>query len=131
MCRKYLIPIIFLLYIFFIGSCAITPEDPTDDITKYVGTWNVNDIEARINYKVSITSNPANSTEILLINFADLDSTAIGLVVGNFVVIDNQSLGYGYSVSGEGNYINASKLEFNFELDDGIDIESRVAVFTK
>tara|TARA_B100000315_G_C14260992_1_gene444157 strand:+ start:438 stop:620 length:183 start_codon:yes stop_codon:yes gene_type:complete len=60
-----------------------------------------------------------------------LGSTAVGLVLGNSVVIDNQSLGSNYSVSGTGSYINSGKLEFSFNLNDGIDIESRIAVFTK
>jgi len=126
-----ILPFLFLLGILLMGSCAITTEDETDDIAKYVGTWNVNDLAARINYNVTISANPSNSAEILLVNFADLGSTAVGLVIGNSVVIDSQSLGSDYTVSGSGSYINSGKLEFNFDLDDGIDNESRVAEFTK
>lgn len=123
--------IILLIGIILWGSCATTPIDDIDDIDKYIGTWNVSDNAARINYQVTITANPSNSAEILMNNFADLGSSAVGLVVGNSVVIDNRSLGSNYSVSGSGSYINNSKLEFNFDLNDGIDIDSRVAVFTK
>ena len=100
-------------------------------IEKYTGTWSVSDQSARINYSVTITANPSNSAEILLNNFADLGTTAVGLVIGNSVVIDNQSLGSDYSVDGDGHYINSGKLEFNFNLNDGIDNEVRVAIFTK
>ena len=129
--RKYFLSVIFLSGILLIGSCAIITDDESDDIAKYIGTWNVNDQPARLNYTVTIVANPSNTAEILLNNFADLGSAAVGLVVGNSVVIDNQSLGSGYSVSGTGSYINSTKLEFNFELNDGIDIESRKAIFSK
>lgn len=128
---KYLLSVVLLLSVFLLGACAITTEDESDDIEKYTGTWSVSDQSARINYSVTITANPSNSAEILLDNFADLGTTAVGLVVDNSVVIDNQSLGTEYSTYGDGNYINSKRLEFNFHLDDGIDNEGRVAVFTK
>ncbi|MBL6944782.1 MAG: hypothetical protein ISR56_10515 [Bacteroidales bacterium] len=129
--RKYFLPVIFLYGILLIGSCAITTDDESDDIAKYIGTWNVNDQPARLNYTVTIVANPSNTAEILLNNFADLGSTAVGLVVGKSVVIDNQSLSSEYSVNGIGSFVNNTKLEFNFELNDGIDIESRIAIFSK
>lgn len=130
MYAKYLLPIILFTCLLMIGSCAIT-EDDTDDIDKYTGTWSVNEGPARINYNVSIEANPSNSAEIILNNFADLGTSAIGLVIGNSVAVDSQSLGAGFTVSGSGSYINSGKLEFNFELSDGIDNESRIAIFTK
>ena len=129
MFTRFLIPIVVSVFALFMGSCATT-EDDSNDIDKYIGTWNVNDIPSRINYNVTIQANPSNSAEILLNNFADL-GTAIGLVVGNSIVIDNQTIGTDYTVSGSGSYINSSKLEFTFDLNDGIDIESREAIFTK
>lgn len=128
---RKLLQAILLINIILLWSCANSPLDESDYNEKYIGTWNVSDQAARINYKVTIIANPSNSSEILLNNFADLGSTAIGLVIGNSVVIDNQSLGSAYSVRGSGSYINGDKLEFNFDLNDGIDIQSRIAVFTK
>jgi hypothetical protein len=122
---------IIALGIFSLQSCAVTTDDDVVDMEKYVGTWSVSDQSSRLNYSVSITINPSNSAEILLNNFADLNSTAVGLVIGNSVVLDSQQLGSGYSVNGSGSYVNSGKLEFNFSLNDGIDIESRIASFTK
>ncbi len=122
---------IIILSIFFMQSCAPTTDDETEDRNSYVGTWSVSDQSSRLNYIVTITINPSNSTEILLNNFADLNTTAVGLVIGRSVVIDNQQLGTEYSVNGSGSYINSRQLEFNFSLNNGIDIESRVASFTK
>ncbi len=131
MTRKLLFPIIVLVGLLLMQSCAETIDNDTDDIEKYIGTWNVSDQASRLNYNVTITANPSNSAEILLNNFADLNSAAVGLVVGNSVVIDGQSLGSNYTVNGSGSYVNGGKLVFDFSLNDGIDIESRVATFTK
>ena len=128
---RKLLQAILLINIILLWSCANSPLDESDDNQKYIGTWNVSDQAARINYQVTIIANPSNSSEILLNNFADLGRPAIGLVIGNSVVIDNQSLGSAYSVSGSGSYINVDKLEFKFDLNDGIDIQSRIALFTK
>ena len=54
-----------------------------------------------------------------------------GLVVTNTIVIDKQSLGEPYKTEGTGSYVKTDKLEFEFMLDDGIDLEARVAAFTK
>jgi hypothetical protein len=123
--------IIIALFAVFFGSCADTSESDNGDITKYIGTWNVVDQSARINYSVTIQANPSNSAEIIMNNFADLGSSAIALVVGDILVIDSQQLSQDYTVSGSGSFINNNKLEFNFDLNDGIDSESRVATFTK
>lgn len=114
-----------------IFSCTETNEDPGDDIQDFVGTWNVSDQSARINYQVEIISNPSNSAEVLLNNFADLGTSAVGLVVGSSVIIDNQSLGSGYSTSGSGTLENKNKLVISFDLNDGIDNQSRIATFTR
>ena len=125
---------IVLLVIFTIGFYGCVTGDVNEDddpIEKYLGTWKVSDQAARLNYEVIIQRNLSNSTEILLVNFADLGGTAVGLVVGNSVVIDKQTITSGYQVEGTGSYISSSELRFNYELDDGIDLEKRKGVFTR
>ena len=123
---------IAIIIIFLITtSCVDTAIDEQDEITKYLGTWNVSDQSARINYTVTIEANPSNSTEILINNFADLGTKAYVLVVGNSLVIDSQPLGSDYTVSGSGGYLTSGKLQIDFDLNDGIDNEVRIAVFTK
>ncbi len=127
---KYFI-IAFVTLAFFVSSCTDTPTDGDDDLQKYVGTWNVSDQSARINYSVTIEPNPSNSAEILLNNFAGLGSSAVALVVGNSLAIDSQSVTSDYTVSGSGSYVNSKKLIINFDLNDGIDSEPRIATFTR
>ncbi len=129
--KKYFISIVTLFVALIIGSCTDTSEDPTDDTKKYIGIWNVTDNTTRINYVVEIEPNPSNSTEILLNNFADLGDAAVALVVGNSIVIDTQLLGSGYTISGSGSYINNKKLSITYNINDGIDSETRNASFTR
>ena len=122
---------VFITVVLLFNSCAPTDDNELNPITKFVGTWSVNDQAARLNYEVTIDYNPLNSAEVVLKNFADLGNSAVGLVVGNTIVIDNQVLSGDNSVSGSGSYINENKLSFNYQLDNGIDTESRVAIFSK
>lgn len=124
---------IVLLLVFTIGFVGCdTIDSPDDDpIEKYLGTWQVSDQPARLNYEVIISPNPANSAEVLLKNFADLGGSAIGLVVGNSIVIDKQSIVDEYKVDGTGTYIKSTELRFDYDLDDGIDNEARKSVFTR
>ncbi len=110
--------------------------DPGDGNTvdrreKFVGTWNVSDQPARLNYVVKIEKHALYEDKVKLNNFADLGGFAVGIVVGNTIVIEKQELSNSFKVEGTGSYISSSKMEFNFLLDDGIDLENRKAVFTR
>jgi len=126
---------IFAVLLFLIASCGVNDidgnQDNDDKVEKFLGTWNVSDQPARLNYIVAIERSPLYSDRVLLDNFADLGNKAIGLVVDNTIVIDQQDIGIGFTTEGSGNYINENKLEFEFFLDDGIDKELRRAAFTK
>jgi len=122
---------VFITVVLTFNSCVPTDDNELNPITKFIGTWSVNDQAARLNYEVTIDYNPLNSAEVLLKNFADLGNSAVGLVVGNTIAIDDQVLSGDNSVSGSGSYINQNKLSFNYQLDNGIDTESRDATFSK
>lgn len=128
--KKSTIALLLIFTIAFVG-CETTTTDDTDPREKYYGTWQVSDQPARLNYEVIISPNPANSAEVLLKNFADLGGSAIGLVVGNSIVIDTQTIADEYKVDGTGTYIKSTELRFDYDLDDGIDNEARKSVFTR
>jgi hypothetical protein len=115
----------------FFASCI--PDDNSDlnPVDKFLGTWSVSDNAVRLNYQVTISSNPLNSAEVLMSNFADLGKSAVGLVVGNTFVVEGQTLVGNYLVSGTGSYVSDSRLNFNYELNDGIDVETRQATFSR
>jgi len=130
--KKLLKTGVLIAVLFLFQSCAIEDDTGyTDPRDKFVGTWSVSDQSARINYAVSIVKNPAQSTNVLLNNFADMGGSADGLVVGSKIIIDKQDIGNDFLSNGTGTYISASRLEFEFLLDDGIELESRAAVFSK
>ena len=126
---------IHFIILFVFVSCAPVEDGggstSSDNTLKFLGTWNVSDQPARINYIVEIEKRPGYSDQVILNNFADMGTQIFGLVVNNTIVIDKQTLNEHYSTEGVGTYINASKLEFEFMLDDGIDLEPRLALFTK
>lgn len=123
--------LIFVFSIGFIGCDTSDSNGDDDPVEKYLGTWKVSDQPARLNYEVIIERNPANTAYILLNNFADLGGNAVGLVVGNSVIIDKQTLVDEFQVEGTGSYISLTELSFEYSLDDGIDIENRNAIFSK
>ncbi len=127
---KFSLSGIILVIILSFFSCTETDND-SDDIQRFVGTWTVDEQEARLNYQISIIRNPSNSAEILIKNYANLGLSAKALIVGSSAVIDQQSLGSGYSTSGSGSLLNSKKLVINFALDDGIDKKDYVATCTR
>lgn len=123
---------LFIAVLVVLQSCAVE-EDPdfSDPRDKFIGTWNVSDQPSRINYTVDIVINPAQSANVILNNFGNMGGSANGLVVGNRIIIDKQDIGSDFLCKGEGSYISENSLKFEFELDDGIELEAREAIFTK
>ncbi len=123
--------LVLLSFSFCAKDNTIVPA--TDEAQKYLGTWNVSDNAARLNYTVTIERNPENiNSELFLNNFADLKGKVKGSIIGNTIVIEKQAAGSAnYSVEGSGNFINSTRLEFTYSLDDNIETEMRKAVFTK
>ena len=124
----------FVLLLTFAG-CNPDDSDPTgggttDIVAKFLGTWHVADSKAKLNYDVTIERDVLNETKIVMNNFAGLGGKIKGEVVGNAVVVDNQSINE-YSVEGTGSYSKNSQINFTYKLSDGIDEEMRNAIFTK
>ena len=129
--KRLTLVLIFVFSIGFIG-CETDDSNVDDDpVEKYLGIWKVSDQPARLNYEVIIKRNPANSAYILLENFADLGKNAVGLVVGNSVIIDKQTLVDEFQIEGTGSYHSSTELRFEYSLDDGIDVENRNTIFSK
>jgi len=129
--KSVLVTLLLIFTIGFIGCGDTSTIDDDDPIEKYLGNWQVSDQPARLNYEVIIVRNQANSAEVLLKNFADLGGATIGLVVGNSIVIDKQTIAGEFQIDGTGSYIKSTELRFDYVLDDGIDKENRKTVFTR
>ena len=133
--RNTIIILLLLSIAFLPFACQVEDDDlpggGIDEISKFIGTWVVSDNPARINYTVKITRDPVYADQIYLNNFADAGGNAVGRVSGTTIILSYQSVGDGYYVQGSGTYVKSDRLEFTFNLDDGIDAENRVAVFTR
>ncbi len=55
----------------------------------------------------------------------------VGLVTGKTVTLFNQTLMNGWKVSGSGQYKSSTRLEFQYRLTIGGDVEQRNAIFLK
>ncbi len=126
--------IIALLMALFFNSCALDEEnipDETDPASAFIGSWSVSDNSLKLNYTVTISRNPLNSTEVILNNFAGSNDAATGLVTGKTITVLNQQIGSGWYVGGSGTYKNESRLEFTYDLEIAGNEEKRLAIFTR
>jgi hypothetical protein len=133
--KTYTYFLTLLSIVILFQACELDPAGGgngiNDDVSKFLGTWNVSDQSARLNYKVVIERDPVYAEQVYLQNFADAGGKAIGLVIGDKIIIDKQQIGNGYSTEGEGVYNKSNQLTFEFVLDDGIDLDPRKGYFTK
>ncbi len=110
------------------------PQAPVDPVAKFLGTWHVADKSTRLNYDVTISRHKVyTKTKVYLTNFADFGGRMEGDVVGNTILLHNQPTGDSdYTIDdGTGTWVNASKLDFLYTLNDGIDAKVHNAIFTK
>lgn len=135
---KLFLSLVVLFAVAGFFSCSsddsTSPQAPVDPVAKFLGTWHVADNAARLNYDVTIERHKIYpKTKVYLYNFGDLSGRIDGEVVGNTILIHNAVTGtQGYTIDdGTGTWINASRLDFNYTLNDGIETVVRQAVFTK
>ena len=125
---------IALAMLFFVGCQTddpVLPGGSVDEVEKFLGNWSVSDSPSRVNYQVKIERDPVYENQVNLRNFADAGGNAVGRVVGNSLILENQAIGGAYFAEGTGAYENEDRLVFQFDLNDGIDLESRSAVYSK
>jgi len=91
-------------------------EDSRDS---FVGTWSVNDQCAKQSYGVDIKLSDNNSSEVIIMNFANVGKPANAIVAGTSITVAKQDVGGGYTVNGNGK-INGSTIvwsTYNFETE--------------
>ncbi len=136
--KKFLPLFLLLVFTAGISGCSTkeseTPQAPVDPVAKFLGTWQVTDNAARLNYEVKIERHKIYpKTKVYLYNFADLQGRIDAEVVGKTLLIHNALTGTpGYTINdGTGTWIDASRIDFTYTLNDGVDVVVRQAVFTK
>lgn len=133
--------VLFTLAIIFFSCNPDDPNDnpqPTEDPRdKFVGSWLCNENSSQFGqinpFYVTITLNQSNSSQIYLANFYQLGSgqKVYGVVTNNTVTIPSQTVS-SKSVSGSGTITNNNNtINWNYYVNDGADIDTCTAVYTK
>jgi hypothetical protein len=125
---------------FMLSGCepvdnSTTGDDPRDP---YVGVWQF--IESKKStegqsYIVTISKDPANSSQVLLENFGNpgtQEAAVTGIVTANQIAISSQSLSNGWIVEGSGKISNAdkTKMTWTYSITAGGDKEFYTATAT-
>ena len=135
----------FIKHLFILGILSLTlspacdlgtddPVDPGDPRDKFLGGWKVNESCNRGNYIVTIKPDDSNSSQVLLENFANAgpdSDDAVGLVVSNSIIVSSQTIGEGWTVSGNGEYKQDGTISWNYSLVIGAFQEDCTAVYSK
>ena len=108
-----------------LASCADEETDLVPDVDpkdKFIGTWNVREEignQVTGNYSSVVTSNPNNTSQIIINNIYNLGATASisALVANNSLSISQASI-TGISISGSGTY-SGSGFIVNLTVDEG------------
>jgi hypothetical protein len=128
--------LLFTAFVLTLGSCQLDeeiniPGGNDDNITRLLGTWDVLDNALKLNYEVRIERDPANSSQVILRNFAGSGSAAKALVVGSSLIVEDQVVGSNWLVSGSGSYRNSSRIDFTYSLTISGQVEQRSAIFSR
>jgi hypothetical protein len=115
-----------LFFCLVLVSCTdeepILIQDTEDSKDKFIGTWNVREeTENQVtgNYTSVVTSNPNNTSQIIINNIYNLGSTAsISALVANNSLSISQANITGVSISGSGTY-SGSGFILNLTVDEG------------
>ncbi len=127
----------------FLVSCNPNdnnPNDNTDARDKFVGNWTCGETSSQSkgkgfsSFTVAITLNSVNSSQIYLSNFYGMGNSqkVYAVVAGDNANIPDQSAGGFPSIKGSGSITSSNtKIDWNYYVSDGADIDSCTAVFTK
>jgi hypothetical protein len=104
------------------------------DRDRFLGKWSVTETWTKLSYEVNITEDPSSPNGVFISNFAGTGSSSIPAsaeVNGTTIVLDaNQVIAGGLTVNGYGT-LTGSKISWNYTLDDGANIITAVATYTK
>jgi hypothetical protein len=132
--------LLLLLPLFFTASC-----DKLNDLTggsatisKLEGEWTCNEQSEVFKattevYTVTLSANADNPSGIIIDNFYGLQASAKATVANMSMIISNQSVEGGFTVSGSGTISsNFREINLKYTVDDGSGVVDHVtAVYTK
>jgi hypothetical protein len=121
-----------LISLLFLSSCEKTNTDPdTDPRAQYLGSWTCAE-SALGNYPVTISLDSSNSSQILIHNFHLWGSSGNAYLIAtqNNLTLPTQNI-LTNTVNGSGNLVNNNKFTLTYYVNDGTNITTVNAVYTK
>jgi hypothetical protein len=114
-------------------------DDPNDPRNDYVGIWRFTEGKIKKDglaqsYIVTISLDENNTSQVILSNFCNpgnADTKATGIVTTNQIVVSTQTLSNGWVVSGSGELISSTEMQWSYSITAGGDIEYYTASAVK
>jgi hypothetical protein len=127
--------IAFLSAALMLAGCAKDSDsDGGTDRDRFLGKWSVTETWTKLSYEVNITEDPGSLNGVFISNFAGTGASSIPAsaeVNGTTIVLDaNQVIGGGLIVNGYGT-LSGSRISWSYTLDDGANLITAVATYTK
>lgn len=128
-----------IFVLFQVGFSACTTEDPSpspaDPRSAFVGTWRVDEQETKQTFEVTIEISAGSETAVKIYNFANSGSTsnpAIADVSGtNITLVPDQIIATDWVINGGGSLTTSTNINWAYTVNDGANLHSLIAVFTK
>lgn len=122
-----------LTVILLAGIAGCVVDEPVD--TDYSGTWTCTEestLYGTQSFQVQLKNDPVIAGQVSVANFYNLgfDKEAIMTFNGTAVIIPFQNVS-GYEIDGDGSAVNANRLELNYFVSDGIDLDTVQAVMIR
>jgi hypothetical protein len=132
--------LLFIIPLFFTYSCETIDEltGGAATVAKLEGEWTCDEqseifkATAEV-YTVTLSADADNNSGVIIDNFYGLNASAKANVSGMSLIIPNQNMEGGFSVSGSGTISsNFEKINLTYNVDDGSGTVDHVtAVYTK
>ena len=133
--------LLFLMLFLLIGLISCQPDeeiDPNEDPRdKFVGSWTCKEssiIWGNTTFTVEISLDSSNTNRVLMKNFYHLgtDEEPYGIVSNYNIILPLQYVcDNTIQINGTGDMINKNRIDWIYYSDDGADLDTVTAVFTK
>ncbi len=132
---------LLMLMIFPLTSCVLDEDlDPyeMDPRDKFTGSWRVTETSGYkstegISYTITISYDPANSSQVLIRNFGNAGNaySAFGIVTTGRITVPLQEIASGFLISGSGSSSGNTGMSWNYTITAGGDERTYQATAVK
>lgn len=132
---KKLIIILGILFtsVLIMQSCTKDNDllDDGDIRESFMGNWSATDNCTKQTYGVEIDIDNSNSSQVIIENFANLGQDAKAVIAGSSIYVENQDIGGGYKVSGNGKLTGSIIIWSMYSFESSAESRDCSATFSK